>query len=92
MNDPLKTFLGKEIPLSTRGILYICKLYPNRLEVIHEVFFDSAYEAIQAYANTPNPESHMASGKTFDEMIKELIILHRNLRNPEYAKDFHNFI
>ena len=92
MNDPLKTFLGKDIPVTTRGILYICKLHPERLEVVREILFDNAYQALMAYANTPNPESHIASGETFDEMIKELITLHQALNRPDYAKDLHNFI
>lgn len=92
MDNPLKTYLGKDIPLWTRGILYLCRLQGNTFEVVNELLFTSEYEALQAYANIRNPESQMVGGKTYNELIKELVILHKNINNPEWVKELHEYI
>ncbi len=84
----LQTFLGKDIPVETRGILYLCKYSysPPKLEVLREMLFNSGYEALMYYAEIPNPESQMVSGKTFDEMIKELHSLHNKITDQKWLK------
>ena len=63
----MKTILNKEIPQSTRGILYLCKYNYNdsTIKVEHEVLFDFAGSALEAYANIPNPESQLVTGVTY---------------------------
>jgi hypothetical protein len=88
MDTSLQTILGTDIPLSTRGILYLCQYdYKNKtLTVINEALFDDAFTALNYYANIPNPESQLVQGKTYDELIERLLILHENIKNPEWLK------
>jgi hypothetical protein len=83
----MKTILGTEIPETTRGILYLCKFTRNKLKVIHEVFFTKAWMALEAYANIPNPESQVIMGKTYEELIENLAILHKDMKNPDWLKE-----
>lgn len=82
----MKTKLGTEIPKDARGILYLCK-YNRRepsIKVFHEIFFRNAFDALQAYANTPNPESQMASGETYEELCIDLEYLHKCMDNIDW--------
>ena len=88
MTDILKTFKGEDIKLSTRGILYLCHYNydDNTIKVMEEIQFDDSFNALNAYANIHNPESQLATGNTFDELIDKLSILHNNLNNPTWVK------
>ena len=66
----LTTILGTEIPVNTRGILYLCEL-KEQLEIFREILFEDSFEAIQAYSNIPNPASQIITGETYDELIKD---------------------
>lgn len=84
--DELKTILGTEIPIETRGILYLCH-YDRRYNILtvgKEILFESGGAALTAYANIPNPESQLVTGKTFDELITNLILLHENIKDPKW--------
>lgn len=84
--DVLKTKLGKDIPVTTRGILYGCNFDGKKITVFGELLFDSGFDALNAYANIPNPESQLVTGKTFDELIRGLIDLHKKMEDPVWLK------
>jgi len=85
----LQTIKGTNIPQSTRGILYLCIFDQKAMKftVARELLFDCAFECLQHYANIPNPESQMMSGKTYDDLIKEVHTLHENIKDPEWLKE-----
>jgi hypothetical protein len=87
MNE-LKTILGKDIPIETRGILYLCHYDSSKpkLTVLQEILCLSAFEALELYANIPNPESQLVTGKTFDELIKNLHRLHEDIVDIEWLR------
>jgi len=88
----LQTILGTDIPITTRGIFYACYFNGDTIIVIGEKLFDSAFEALEAYANIPNPESQMVSGETYDELIKNLHRLHKNMKDPKWLEELANCI
>ena len=84
----LKTILGTDIPVTTRGILYLCD-YNYRtcsLKVLREMLFDEAFDALNAYANIPNAESQVAMGGSFDELIREVNALHQKMHDHKWLK------
>ena len=85
----LQTILGTEIPITTRGIVYFCNFTyrPYKIKVVAERLYDSAGMALEVYANTPNHESQLVTGKTFDELIKELHQLHEDMKSPIWLKE-----
>jgi hypothetical protein len=88
----MKTVLGRTVPENVRGILYLCTLTKDALIVREELFFESAFTAINTYANIPNPESQVVTGKTYDELLDNLKILHTRIVNPEWLKMLHESI
>ena len=90
----MKTFTGNPIPEDTLGILYLCEYDRGNqtIKVRGEVTFPSAFDALQAYCNIPNPESQMASGGTKEEFEKDLIILHGKLNDPEWVRELSDCI
>ena len=92
--DELKTLLGTDIPIIARGVLYICYYdpYVPSLTVIREIFCSSPYDALELYANIPNPESQVASGNTFDEFIGELHKLHKNMKCKKWLRELGDFL
>ena len=90
----MKTWLGHEIPENILGILYICNYHSkdNTLEVVHEIGFLSAFDALEAYANIANPESQMASGKDKESFEKDLQKLHDHLNDPEWVKELSGYL
>ncbi len=84
--DELKTLLGTDIPLDTRGIVYLSEYIrsPLKLKIVQEIFFESSFDAITAYSNIPNPESQVVMGKTFDKLIEENEQLKRKIIDPEW--------
>lgn len=81
----LQTILGEDIPITTRGIVYFGTLTPNKFIVRQTVMFDNRTDAFQCYANTPNPESQLITGNTFDELIANLHILHEQMNTQEWV-------
>jgi hypothetical protein len=72
----LQTLDGIDVELTTRGILYICDPSEKSIEVKHSIQFESSFDALNAYANTRNPESQLITGETYDELIKNMHTLH----------------
>jgi len=91
MNE-LQTILGEDIPVTTRGIVYFGKLGPTKLEIKKTIMCNSVYEAFEYYANTPNPESQLITGNTFDELIKNLHILHQWMEDKHWIEMLHESI
>ena len=84
----LQTIKGTDIPITTRGILYLCD-YNYRtcsLKVLREILFDEAFDALEAYANIPNPESQVAMGGDFNELIREVHKLHQKMHDHKWLK------
>lgn len=90
----MKTILGKEIPTVTRGILYLCeyKYQPPSIEVMAEALFMESWQALDAYASIPNPESQLVTGKTYKQLIENLELLHKNLTNPVWVKELAEYL
>lgn len=90
----MKTFLGKDIKEDTLGILYLCRYNYDLLtiEVGRELQFNNGFDALNAYANIPNPESQMASGKDRDSFLKDLKELHSKLEDEEWVKQLADYI
>jgi len=82
----MKTLSGKDIPESTRGIFYVCKFDYTALtlEVTLEALFDSAFDALNVYANTPNPESQLVTGKTYEELVENVEAFNADIKDPEW--------
>ena len=90
----MKTFTGQDMPDEARGIVYIC-LYNHKestIEVLRSIICSTAGSALDIYANTPNPESQMAMGKTQEEFEKDLTRLHKNLNDPEWVKALKEYL
>ena len=84
--ETIKTLLGTTIPETTRGILYLCHFIDGTITVTNEVLCDSAGLALNLYAEIPNPESQVVMGKTHEELIANLTILHENMKNEYWLK------
>jgi len=84
--EELKTILGTEIPISTRGILYLCSYNPakKKITVINELLTDSQFEAVEYYANIQNPESQLVTGRDFNSLILNLHKLHHNMKDKQW--------
>jgi hypothetical protein len=55
------------------------------MKVTHELQYDSEFKGLEAYSNTPNPASQLASGSTPDKLQYELNRMHANLASPEWV-------
>jgi hypothetical protein len=88
----MKTILGTEIPNYIRGIVYLChyNYEESKLTVFRELLFESSFEALESYANIPNPESQVVMGGTYKELIYELELLHKNMKNSIWLKELAN--
>lgn len=82
----LQTELGKDVPLDTRSILYLCELENDILIVKKELFFTTYMEGLNAYANTRNPASQLIEGKTYNDLIINMNSLHRMMRRPAWIE------
>ena len=82
----MKSLLGHDIPENIRGILFICKFDGESIEVVRERMYNCPFKTVNAYANTPNPESHMVSGETHEEMLVELESLKNKFNTPKHIK------
>jgi hypothetical protein len=92
--DPLKTKLGEDIPIETRGILYLCKYsrLRNEIKVVEEIMFKSSFNALNAYANIRNPESQLITGNSYDELIKNLQQLHKQMDDDQWVRDLAEYL
>lgn len=88
----MKSILGTDIPTSTRGVLYLCHFTGREITVLNELFFESSFEALEAYANIPNPESQLVTGITFDVLIMELEKLHSDMKDPVWLENLSNVL
>lgn len=86
--------LGTTIPPEARGVLYLCKynFKTYEIKVEREIFFANAVDALQAYANIPNPESQLATGKTYRDLLEEVSKLHANLDSEKWRKELANYL
>jgi len=82
----LQTLDGIEVELTTRGILYICELSDESIEVERSIQFESSFDALNAYSNIPNPESQLITGKTYDELIKNMHTLHGMMKKESWLE------
>ena len=88
----LQTILGTDIPVKCRAILYLCDLHFNvrkdeyEFRVIAERFYENSFDGLQAYANTPNPESQLITGEGFDDMIVNLQRTHQLFTNQNWLR------
>ena len=90
----MKTFLNEDIAETTLAILYLCQYnYEDKtILVCRAIQFDNEFDALQAYANIPNPESQMASGNNKESFERELWKLHQQLEHPEWVKELANYL
>ena len=87
----LQTILGKDIPINTRGIVYLCHFdflgEMPKLTVVREILCQDAFHALTLYAEIPNPPSQLVTGKTFDELIIKLHQLHKDMVDPVWLNE-----
>jgi hypothetical protein len=85
----MKTLLGTILPENTRGVVYLCVFdYAKmKISVTKELICSTSFLALTLYAEIPNPESQVAMGCTFEELIIELEELHKNMENPIWLKE-----
>lgn len=88
MSDTLKTITGEVIPEDVRGLFYFCDYnYEDcTLTVKKTVFTKTAQEALDMYANTPNPESQLAIGVTREDFEEEVNYLHARMKDKKWLK------
>jgi hypothetical protein len=92
--DPLQTKLGVDIPIDTRGILYLC-VYDRRnnsINIVKEILFKNSFNALNAYANIHNPESQLVTGNTYNELIQNLQSLHKRMDNEQWLRDLAEYL
>lgn len=88
------TKMGFETKPETRGILYLCE-YDHEfktIEVVNERQYASTGDALNAYANIPNPESQIATGGTREEFEQDLKKLHTRLDNPQWVRELAGYL
>ena len=83
-----KTFLGKNIPDNALGMVYLCdyNAEDETIKVIKEIMFETGFGALDFYANTPNPESHVIIGPTRERFLKDVEQTNKLLKNKNYLK------
>jgi len=90
----LQTITGSDIPINTRGILYLCFYDRDKetIQVVKEMFFETPTSAMMAYANIPNPESQVVIGETYDKLISDLHKLHERMQDKEWLYELKNYL
>jgi hypothetical protein len=85
----MKTILGTEIPEYIRGILYLCHYdyVKNTLTVIKEILCERAFDALNLYAEIPNPESQVIFDETYEGLCNQLEVLHLHMKDKEWLKE-----
>ena len=87
-----KTVTGIDVPVTAKGILYLCELKEKELIVFRTIFFNNSFDALYAYANTPNPASQLVMGETYEDLIDELDVLHQKMKDPDWITQLHEAI
>ena len=82
------TLLGTEVDSTIRGVVYFCYYDHGKKEigVVSEALYESPSHALDRFANTPNPESQLATGSTTEELEADLEKLHIDMGDPEWLK------
>jgi len=75
-DEMLQTADGEDVKISTRSILYLCKLDKEGIEVLRSVQFSTEFEGLNAYANIHNAASQLISAPNYDDLIKDMHTLH----------------
>jgi hypothetical protein len=90
----LQTLLGTDIPTNIRGILYICRFSSTTpsITVIGEKLCEDAGLALMYFANTPNPESQLITGKTYDDLIKNLHRMHAQMQDTKWLNELSEYL
>lgn len=85
----MKTILDTEIPENIRAVLYLCDFDSKNLTitVTVEFLFQDAWQALSTFAEIPNPESQLVTGKTYKQLCQHLEVLHRQMKNKRWLKD-----
>lgn len=86
------TLKGTVIPKEARGILYLCEYTGDKITVMQERIYSSPMSALNAYSNIPNPESQLATGNTYEELIKEVEEMHSNMSNPKWLEELADYL
>ena len=90
----MKTLLGTTINEDVRGILYICEYdYATKtIKPIKDLLFEEAWVALDRYAETPNPESQLVTGRSYFDLITKLDILHKSMSDPLWQEELSNYL
>jgi hypothetical protein len=92
----MKTLLGTKIPENILGVFYVCNYVADHMDptidVAAEVLFEDPGAALNAFAETPNPESQLATGATHDLMLRELEMLHKRMSDPIWLEELADYI
>jgi len=77
------------ISSDTRAILFICKFQRNPLsmKIVDYVEFVNQMDALNMYANTPNPESQLINGSDINDLRGKVLELVANMKNEEWLKE-----
>jgi hypothetical protein len=87
----MKTILGREIPKTIKGIVYLCHFNqmvdPPVLTVFRDILCERIFDAFTIYAETPNPPSQLVYGNTYEELCEQLEILHKNMKDEKWLEE-----
>jgi len=85
----MTTIFGTLLKIDTRGVVYLCDYYPETKTLIptEEKLFDSWKDALDYYADTPNPASQIAYGDTYQSLEASLAFLHINMADKQWQED-----
>ena len=85
----MTTIFGTSLKIDTRGVVYLCDYDPEAKILIptEEKLFDSWKDALNYYADTPNPASQIAYGDTYQSLEASLAFLHLNMADKQWQED-----
>lgn len=84
--------LGFDIPPIVRGLVYLCEYANGKLTPFHSIMCDDAFDAIQLFAEIPNPASQIATGQTQEDFEEELTKLHNHMLDPVWQKQLAEYL
>lgn len=90
----MKTITWIDIPEGTKALIYLCEYDYNTyaLKVIHTLFFRNVFDAINSYANIPNPESQIAYETKEESFDYNLRKLHGKMKDIEWRKRLGDYL
>ena len=90
----MKTLLGTEIPTTARAVFYVCFYHYDKakLNIVKEVICGTRSEGTYLYCETPNPESQLADGNTYDELVSNLELLHKRMTNDKWQRELADYL